>query len=395
MKTVIRINPLYSLLLGLYTLMPLVDSMSGAFHDVYPIGQIYRIVIFIYMFVLLARNSRKEFLHVLIPFMMFIVIQYMISSGYRTKSIQDVVKLFTPIIAINLLKILLNKREINKKSILRVLNVWSIVYPLLIIIPGILGLGENAYAGIGWKGYFYAVNEISFIMSSLVMYRTWRLYEDLNIRNVLILGMSCFSIAMMGTKTGYATIVVFGVLFVALYLNNANYKKLLRLLAFLVLLLTVAMLGFEKMKELTAAIFDRWVYQRDVYSYSTIDFLTSHRLRRFTKAFSIFFEGKPWYPFIGWGFGGEIAGFPNLEMDFPDLLFRTGFFGLLYVCLFYIRKTLNVCKKNLWGLFIIMWSMALAFGAGHVIFYGQSGMMLALNCTYVMFTERESRKING
>ena len=155
--------------------MPLVDSMSGAFHDVYPIGQIYRIVMFIYMFILLARNSRKEFLHVLIPFMMFIVIQYMISSGYRTKSIQDVVKLFTPIIAINLLKILLNKREINKKSIFRVLNVWSIAYPLLIIIPGILGLGENAYAGIGWKGYFYAVNEISFIMSSLVMYRTWRL----------------------------------------------------------------------------------------------------------------------------------------------------------------------------------------------------------------------------
>ena len=87
---------------------------------------------------------------------------------------------------------------------------------------------------------------------------------------------------------------------------------------------------------------------------------------------------------MGWGFAGEANGFPNMEMDFLDLLFRTGLVGFCIVCMFYVRKFCDVSKKSLWGALIIIWSIALSFGAGHVLFYGQSGMMLAFNYIYTL-----------
>ena len=72
----------------------------------------------------------------------------------------------------------------------------------------------------------------------------------------------------------------------------------------------------------------------------------------------------------------------NIEMDFIDLLLETGIVGFVYVLAFYGRKAKNIMKNNLWSAWIILWSFALSFGAGHVLFYGQSGMMLALNIIY-------------
>lgn len=38
------------------------------------------------------------------------------------------------------------------------------------------------------------------------------------------------------------------------------------------------------------------------------------RLRRLEDAFNIYMDGN--YLMFGWGLGGELAGFPNMEMDF-------------------------------------------------------------------------------
>lgn len=46
------------------------------------------------------------------------------------------------------------------------------------------------------------------------------------------------------------------------------------------------------------------------------------------------------------------------------------------------------------GVAIIIWSLALSFGAGHVLFYGQSGMMLAANIilAYEIKSQTQNRK---
>jgi len=356
--------------------MPIIDSISGAFHDIYPVGRIYRFVLFLYMLFFLAKDYGKQFLEVVVSLSLFMITQILVSSSYVTESLQYLMKLFIPIVSIILFFKLLEVNKMDKKSIFGLLDRWSVLYPSLIIIPGILGIGINAYDGsVGWKGFFYATNEISFILSSLVMYLFWKLSKELNLKTIVILVMNCMCIILMGTKTGYATIGVFFVLFIINSFSKKSLKRIIKVIIFLLMgLFLLTALRF-RIIELTASIFERWIYQRG-YSYSTIDFLLSMRLRRFEGAMDTFLNGL-YIPF-GWGLGGEYAGLHNMEMDFLDLLFRCGIIGCLYVCVFYFRKIKSVCNKNKWGFFILIWSIALSFGAGHVLFYGQSGMMLGI-----------------
>ena len=77
----------YSFLMVLLYIMPFVDSVSGAFHDELPIGQIYRLVLFFYMLTLLMTVSKRTFINVLFPFMVFLLIQSIVSSNYIKDSL--------------------------------------------------------------------------------------------------------------------------------------------------------------------------------------------------------------------------------------------------------------------------------------------------------------------
>lgn len=373
-----------SLLLMLFLIMPIVDSLSGLFHEQYPVGQIYRFILFAVMFFLLLKISQRDFLNMFLAFCAFFICQILISDGYVQKSIQDVVKLFTPIVCITLFSEMLANKRINLKEITNVFNKWSIMYPVLILVPGVFGIGINAYEGtMGWKGLFYATNEISFILSCLIMYQFWNLKNRITLKNLILLLLNCLSIFLMGTKTGYATIILFAVLFLFSAFRAKLGNQKIKLLLLVLICVSVFPLVFDKLQDMIKDITERWNYQRNVYSYSVIDFLFSHRLRRFDKAFEIFLNDKMWYPIIGWGFGAELVGFPNMEMDFFDVLFRTGILGLIYIVWFYVKCVLRFGSRNIFGKIMLLWSLALSFGAGHVIFYGQSGMMLALFFVFV------------
>ena len=369
----------YNLLLGLLYLMPIVDSISGLFHDIYPVGQIYRIIYFAYMIFLLMGNSRKIARRLMIALFAFLLIQTFVSvsGGYVVKSIQDTIKLFTPILMISLFQNLLSKGRIRGESFFHLFEVWSILYPLLIIVPSALGINTYAYNdSVGWKGFFFAINEISFIISSLVIYRFYKLSQEINMRNLGLLGLSVICLIGMGTKTGYASVAVGIIALGIFFLKEKVASKKLRIIGISFLVVIVVFLVRDRVVEMTTSIFERWLYQRQI-SYSTTDFLFSMRLRRIGTAFSEFLEG--FHLLFGWGFGGELAGKPNIEMDFLDLLFRTGLFGCIYVVGFYFQKIKKILGKSMWSTLIVIWSFALAFGAGYVLFYGQSGMMLALN----------------
>ena len=381
----------YSFLMVLLYIMPFVDSVSGAFHDELPIGQIYRLVLFFYMLTLLMTVSKRTFINVLFPFMVFLLIQSIVSSNYIKDSLQGVIKLFTPIILVSLIQTL-QKEKKYKLDIFNLMDFWSIAYPVLILVPGLMGIGISAYEGeIGWKGFFYAVNEISFILSSLVAYMFWRLNFKSNMYSLFVLAFNCLCVALMVTKMGYATVFVFLILFIFAFMRNENQKQSLKILILICFLVFVIIYYKDQIIQSTSLIFERWRYLRK-HSYSTTDFLFSMRLRRLNKAITLF--TKEMHYLFGWGFGGSDFGYPNMEMDFLDLLFQTGIFGLFYILYFYGKQLVSVFHKNLWGVAIIIWSLALSFGAGHVLFYGQSGMMLAANIilAYEIKSQTQNRK---
>lgn len=371
----------YSVLMAGFIVMPLIDSVSGAFHEDFPIGQVYRVLLFVYMLVLLAQNAQKEFCYASSGYILFTVVQGIVGRAYLMESIKSVMKLYTPIVTILLFNCLIKKNKLSKKNIFTIMNIWTIAYPVLVLVPGILGYGRNAYEGsVGWKGFFYAVNEISFIMSSMVMYLFWKLSQEIKLTTIILLAMNCASIALMGTKTGYATIVLFFGIVIISFIKERNTKKKVRIVALITFGVMGMLLVLEKVQSLTAGILGRWQYQRGL-SYSITDFLFSMRLRKLQDAVELFLNGN--YFLVGWGLGNEQVGFPNLEMDFFDLLFKTGLLGFTIICFYYLMFFRKIYKKSIFGTLIVLWSIALSFGAGHVLFSGQSGMMLALTFIYV------------
>lgn len=383
---------LYSMLFGMIGIMPIIDSISGAFHESYPVGQLYRIVFFVYVLFLMTKNARKDFLALAGAFFLFIGVQIVVSipGGYIVKSIQDTIKLFTPIFMVALFQALLKKEKIKSSEVFSLLDRWSLLYPLLILIPSTLGLSGAAYGeGVGFKGFFYATNEISFIMSSLVIYRFYVFSQELSLKNLMLMALNTVCLLLMGTKTGYVSAAVGALLFGVTILKTKSSNKKLKAFGILMVVVIGMILMWNRIAAMTAGIFERWLYQRQL-SYSTTDFLFSMRLRRLQDAFTTFFNGM-YLPF-GWGFGGELNGMENIEMDFIDLLLETGIVGFVYVLAFYGRKVKNILKSNLWSAVIVLWSFLLSFGAGHVLFYGQSGMMLALNIVYASLISKAKKR---
>ena len=380
---------IYSLFICLLCTMPIVDSISGAFHESYPIGQVYRLFFFAYIMILLIKVSGKSFLYVIIPFSVLLILQILtsVSGGYVVKSVQDTIKLFTPIMMIILFKVLFDRGKIHWDIFYNIFDLWSVLYPILIIIPSVSGLSSHAYdSSVGYKGFFYAINEVSFIMSCLVIYRFYALTKSINLKTIFLLGLNTICLILMGTKTGYASVAVGTVFFAISFFKERKVGKKIKIIGFVIASVICIFLFSDRIEVMTSGIFERWYYQRQL-SYSTTDFLFSMRLRRIEEAFEIFFSGI-YFPF-GWGFGGELAGLPNVEMDFLDLLFRTGIVGFVFVVGFYFTAIRSFLFKNMWGTIIAIWSIALSFGAGHVLFYGQSGMMLALNMMVALVIYRE------
>lgn len=322
--------------------------------------------------------------------MVFLLIQSIVSSNYIKDSLQGVIKLFTPIILVSLIQTL-QKEKKYKLDIFNLMDFWSIAYPVLILVPGLMGIGISAYEGeIGWKGFFYAVNEISFILSSLVAYMFWRLNFKSNMYSLFVLAFNCLCVALMGTKMGYATVFVFLILFIFAFMRNENQKQSLKILILICFLVFVIIYYKDQIIQSTSLIFERWRYLRK-HSYSTTDFLFSMRLRRLNKAITLF--TKEMHYLFGWGFGGSVLlsqygdGFSRFAI--PNWNIRL----ILYI-IFLWKQLVSVFHKNLWGVAIIIWSLALSFGAGHVLFYGQSGMMLAANIilAYEIKSQTQNRK---
>lgn len=360
-------------------LMPFIDTLSGYFHDIYPIGQVYRMLIFAVILYLSKKKSGIKFGYYCLFFAIFLAIQIIAGSSHLKENIQGTIKLFIPIFIIVFFVNSIKKGIINENDIYELFKFWGIWYPLLIIIPGILGISDGAYdVTIGWKGFFYATNEISFVVCGLVMYSFYKLGNKTSIENIILVFLSTSSIIVMGTKTGYATVAIFSFFYLLKIILKKRVKQYIVNIVLILNVILVIIIGNRLFQNVISSIVYRWYIQRTRYSYSILDFLTSHRLRRLQNSFDSFLYNKSWYLFFGWGFGENALGLANIEMDCFDLLFKTGILGACFVLGFYYFYWKKYCSKCLEATVVIVWSFAISFGAGHVLFYGQSGMMLAL-----------------
>lgn len=376
------------------TIMPVVDTVSGIFTPVgiasINMGQVYRIVVFLVLLYSLVFRYFNKVKYVVVVSLLLILLQLALYAGNFMTILSNMIKLLTPIYIFELMYLCYRSNTENKKRFCKVLDCYSILYPIMFVLPMVFNITVVApYDGTtGYKGAFYAVNEISFVFSVIVMYLFVKLSIEIKLINMIKLLLNCVCISMLGTKSAYLTLLLFAFafLFSALFKAGQRFKKWIIVICFIISII----IAFSIFKEQILNIYNRWVWQRNVISTSSLDFLTSGRVRRIEEGLDIF-SSNILYIVFGWGLGNSILHI-GLEMDFLDLLFGVGIIGFMVIGIIYTRFLVCKCRFSFWNRLMLVTGIILCCFAGHIIYYGQSGMALGMLMSYIyLYGQKESR----
>lgn len=378
------------LLLYLFLIMPVVDSFSGIFHETFNIGPIYRIFIFAYIYVLILKYCLRRAVIFFLVLSIFIICQFLANPYTVTESVEATVKLFTPIEMI-LMYTTIHEKNIffSDKDINSLLDGWAIIYPVSIFTSFMFGGNIFAYENaVGVKGFYYATNEVSFVICAIVLCKAAQFAEYSEFRDLCLIFLNSLCIILMGTKSGYMTLVIGFALYVLYWImKRRGYKSLYSLLKGFIyfIIIAIAILAIrEKVAIIVNGIFERWRNSRIYISQSTIDFLSSGRLRRVDLCFNTWINNEWWYPIIGWGLGTIDRQRENMEMDFLDLLFRCGITGFTIIIAYYISLVKGKLRLDYWNVGILTTAIIIVFFAGHTLFGGASGMALGILIIYCL-----------
>ena len=374
-----------TLLILLLSLIPIIDTINGLMikgSNLSGIGSLYRLIVF-FVAIILMITSRitKNTMIYLLSFVLFLAIQYAVSTGYINESMELTVKLFTPIFIIALIPTI--RRRVPTVTIARLFDWLSIIFPLSILLPFTLHMGYSTYAfGIGYKAYYYATNEISFAIVVMVMYVWQKLREELNGKYLLrfvLNGMVCL---LLGSKIALGIFVFFVFLYALLFVIENKRKITLKKLVMVVGIIVSVLIAIRVLHTQIDSVIGRWLYNHSSAE-STIAFLTSHRNVYISIGWKEFKSGGVMMHLFGWGLGGINNGMKFIEMDLIDILFCTGIVGTIILVAIYASLIKQIRLKTCESKLFLLIGFALSFLGGHVLFTGLGGMSLGLLFLYV------------
>lgn len=384
--------------LMLLIIMPIIDTISGLMYGSFNLGQIYRMFFFLYLSILMFLLGTKEVACFIICMSFVVIFQIVTGLSYGMANLQQVFKLFIPMEMVMIYAIQKSKKIVKKEDIEKVIDGWAILYPLTILVPYVLGMNVSSYDGsIGVKGFYYATNEISFVLCAITMCKIVQFVKENDLKNLVLVGLNCLCLILLGTKSGYMTVGMFLIAYFVYVNRNSRqkYSEVTRRLGYVILALIGVFLVWNIFSEEINALIQRWLWLGANSSNSTMDFLTSNRIRRVSVGFDEWLNTKWWFPFIGWGLGGETVGYTNTEMDFLDLLLRMGIMGFLYVMTFYLLMIRGNIRFDFWNSCMMGMMVIIICFAGHVLFYGSSGMAMGVLLIFCMTRSKREECIYG
>lgn len=210
-------------------ILPLMDSLNGLINgggneNGISLGIIYRFVIVIISFSywLFYGIDRKWFIYFLTLLALLIVSILINNDNDMFSYIILLFKLVLPIIIIITIRCLSNRNLITRENIDFLMNTWVIIFPLTLLIAYALGLGFSTYgdgtsaggANVGFKGLYYAQNDISYIIDILYLYIMNKLSKKINIRNIIEFLLVLSSSLLMGLKGNFLIILLVTIIYV-------------------------------------------------------------------------------------------------------------------------------------------------------------------------------------
>lgn len=384
-----------SLLYLLFLPLPIIDSLNGMMNGgtndgILSLGMVYRLIILAYCCVVLAQGIiPKRFLVLAVSILLFVILPHtfdLISGSFLSLTVKSLL----PIICIEtFIKTSYYDYRVHSRLDWLV-KCWSFLFPLAILIPFVLGIGFQTYGEgtTGYKGFFYAQNDLCFVLSVLFFFTCGKLFRRLTFFNVLQAILLGFCIVLLGMKSGYILMLV-SILYWIMRAEMTTIRRLVTILMICLVFLTAMPLISEAM----SSVVDRWMYFSNVSS-SFLDFFSSGRLERIPIAFEYCnaSEVNPaWFLFgTGMRYGESLAPFGLIEMDPFDLFFQFGLPGVLLIIGYYL-SFLFLKLPDGKGHYRMALAMAfvLSVAAGHVLNSALSAMIFAVLCGLAWTTHSE------
>lgn len=389
------------LLYLLFLPLPLVDSFNGMINGggndgIFSLGMMYRLCIITYCcFVILKGAISKRSFIVLVVVMAFIVLPHVFDI-VDTSFLSLAVKTLLPVLCIEAFLKEAAEGKLGRDDFEKLIDAWSILFPLAILIPFFLGLGFQTYGSedVGYKGFFFAQNDLCFILSILFFFCCGKLFKKTSTLNAIRLLLIGVCIVLLGMKSGYLLLCVS----IAYWVMRSEITLVKRI--GIIIALCVAVFAITPFViDIVNSILNRWMYFSTAKS-SFMDFLSSGRLERIPVAIDFLFstESNPlWFIFgTGMRYSECLAPFGLIEMDLFDFFFQFGVIGTAFLLIYYLRFLfVRVSEDSCHFRFALLIAFALAFFAGHVLNSALSAMFFSVLCGLIWSARMEANGVTS
>ena len=258
----------------------------------------------------------------------------------------------------------------------------TILYISFLIIAiniglGLFGIGYHTYPdeGIGYKGFFFAGNEMGGLLVVIFPYILYRTFIKYGHIRYCIMCTICIALSiLLGTKTVILISLLSSICVGWLY-GSAKFRR--NLIFSITIIVTVSLPYFINLiNSREVDILMRMSYSFDNGGLSSLIF--SSRDEFWAKKSIEFFNSDAVTQMFGLG------GNRSVEMDHLDSLLNYGYFGLTVIYGFFLYLLLHALKhrhNNSYCPIIILTDILLisiSLIAGHIIFSSMAGMYIAL-----------------
>lgn len=380
-------------------ILPLMDSLNGLINgggneNGISLGIIYRFVIVIISFSywLFYGIDRKWFIYFLTLLALLIVSILINNDNDMFSYIILLFKLVLPIIIIITIRCLSNRNLITRENIDFLMNSWVIIFPLTLLIAYALGLGFSTYgdgtsaggANVGFKGLYYAQNDISYIIDILYLYIMNKLSKKINIRNIIEFLLVLSSSLLMGLKGNFLIILLVTIIYVFKAEKKVS-KNLQKILLFSIIIFSIIVFCSIFSDNINAMI-ARWQYFYN--KNGLISFLTSTRSDRIIPTYNWLIPQLGILGiFMGSGFRyTSVVISKFIEMDFFDIFFQLGIIGCFLIYGFYIRIYQKNSHVNFYSAALLL-TLLISTLSGHVLETALSGVFLGVICGGIIVKE--------
>ena len=367
----------------------LIDTINGFFllkGVPLPIGQAYKFFLMLFLAYQLVKTRRGQIL-VTLTICYFLIYINHVNLNNNSNYLSECIILFSKFVIVPWIYVYL----IQVKNESSPFTFWNncincfrlnITFLCANIFSGLFGIGGHTYENrIGYKGFLYAVNEVSgfaAVLFSLFLYYIYISHQ--NSKKVYYLYSVLFLITalLFGTKTMLIIILV-SVYYIPHIISPSNKEKrkknkFTKLIILVLSRVVVIYGGIFIVNEM--GFLDRWTY---FYQQGGIErVIFSGRDEYWLNAKKEFFSSTLYTQLLGLGKNQTV------EMDQFDILLNFGYVGIVIIYSFYFKLIIQAyqCKNkyNISKLIFFVDTLLLGVSciAGHILFSGLLGPFLGI-----------------